>query len=105
NLSAAPPITCAVPPIALLAIAFSVGIAAREAVALAAPVAALPALAAVAARAATPAPPVAPDGLLDGAPWDVTARVVDAPERAGGSTHALVALERVARRGRRRLPP
>src|SRR5438128_755414 len=54
------------------------------------------ALGVVLAESAWPRPP---PGLLDGVPWDVTARLVEAPDRAFGRTHILLALESVARDG------
>src|SRR6185295_8125027 len=38
-------------------------------------------------------------GLVDGVPWDVTARLVEAPDRAFGRTHVMLSLESVARDG------
>ena len=114
------------PPLVLLAFAFAVGIAAREAldlplwttgallgfssVALAVAwgrrrgigVAALAQAVALGAMAAATAWPSAPVGLLDGAAWDVEARVVEAPERVDGRAHVLVALATVARGGEAR---
>lgn len=117
------------PPLALLAVAFACGIwlaeelavplAAAGAIALASAVllgcawrarrlggvAALLASAAVGGLAAREAWPRAPGGLTDGAPWQATARVVAAPERAFGRSHVLVGLEEVARAGVAREAP
>lgn len=111
------------PPLALLALAFAGGIALADALALVPAtgiaaslvaalglavawrrrrwlgVAAVVQASTLGALALAASWPVAPAGLLDGAPWTVTARVVEAPERGPAGAHALLELERVARDG------
>src|SRR5438067_2305828 len=103
------------PALALVALAFTVGIAVRET--LLVPVGACAAMTVVAsillmlawrrrrlvgiaalasavtlgALAASGAWPRAPQGLLDGEPWEVRGRVVEAPERGPDDTRILVA--------------
>ncbi|MSP59633.1 MAG: DNA internalization-related competence protein ComEC/Rec2 [Myxococcales bacterium] len=123
NLSPRSPITSPVPPLTLLAVAFAVGIALREA-ALFSPLVTGAAVAitscallaawrrrrrfglavlaqalALGALAAATARPGAPAGLLDGGVWEVAARVEEPPERIGGRAHVLLGLETVARGG------
>ena len=116
------------PAVALLAISFALGIGLREGLGvgrgpalglLAATSVALVAMAlgrrrpllgvaalgqalALGMVAAVGAWPRAPEGLLGGAPWVVTGRLVEAPERAFGRTHLSIDLESVARDGARR---
>src|SRR5262245_36415126 len=110
------------PPVALLAVAFALGIALRETRGIPRALCSAPVIAgavvlvvawrrrrgfgmaalghalALGALAAAAAWPRAPAGLLDGRPWHVVARVVSPPERAFEQTHVVVELEEVARR-------